>query len=120
MTVITGIWILISLLGLTYALWDMASAYGHYNLVKQGWPDHARLIEFTKMTLTAQAARSGLLMVFLLLGINAATARNTDLSTIAMFAANGITVYAAIRSHYHREHIFAKERERLKNETQDA
>lgn len=104
------VWVAISLVGFIFAAVDVADAYAHHNLVRVGWPNHERLAGFTRNQFLSQAARTILLLIFLIIGINALVGGPSRVFVYGMFIGNLVVVAAAIKSHRYRRQVFREER----------
>lgn len=113
-------WVAISLIGFVFAAVDVAGAYAHYNLVSEGWPDHERLLRFTRNQFISQSARMVLLLVFLVIGVNALAAGPRGVFVYGMFTGNIVVVATAIQSHRYRKRVFQDERLEYETKAEEA
>lgn len=100
------VWVAISFVGFVFAGYDVASAYGHYNLVRVGWPEQERLLEFVRIQLYGQLSRAILLLVFLVIGINSLANGPSGVFVYGMFIGNLVVVVMAVRSNLYRREVF--------------
>lgn len=98
-------WIFLSAVGLLFATVDTIGAYNRWQLAKVAVPEDTRLIDLARSTTMAQAAHVALFVLFLAIGLVAATDINWLFPSL-MFAANIVLVVSTVREHRFRRRMY--------------